>query len=406
MKQDAIIAGVGVTRFGKHTDKKLSDIAHDAILQALNDAGIAPHQIQAAWAGNAAAPVITGQVCIAGQAMLRGLGIGRIPVINVENACATSSTAFQQAASMVTMGAYDIVLAFGFEKLYHPDKSRVFSVFDGCADIENPDSLNSFIINENNDTNGAGKSRSVFMDVYARMARDYMSATGAQAKDFAAVTEKNSLHGSLNPCAQYQNTVTAEEILNSKSIISPLTLLMCSPIADGASAAVIMSPKAARKLGVAKPVRILSSVLASGYDYTHDTEEKLTAWTARQAYELSGVDPQDISCVELHDASSPAELIYYESLGLCAPGDSLRLLHDGETKIGGKIPVNTSGGLVRKGHPIGATGIAQLHELTLQLRGTAGKRQVDGAKLALAENGGGSLGADSAAIVITVLSNT
>ncbi len=402
MKMDAVIAGVGTTRIARHVDRTLSDLAQEAIAQALQDAGIDASAIQAVWAGNAAAPVMTGQVCIAGQAILRGMGIGRVPVVNVENACATASTAMQQAAAMVTLGAYDVVLAFGVEKLYSRDKQKVFSVFAGCADVEHSDALDRFILNDGADAAGAGQSRSVFMDIYARLARDYMARTGATARDFAAVSAKNSFHGSLNPNAQFRDVLTIDDVLAAPLIVAPLTLTMCSPLADGASAAVIMSPRAARELGVRKPVRILSSVLASGYDY-EEGSEKLTAWTARQAYEAADVGPSDVNCVELHDASSPAEMIYYEALGLCAPGEGVKLLADGHTRIGGRVPVNTSGGLVRKGHPIGATGLSQIHELVLQLRGDAGPRQADGAQIALAENGGGFLGEDSAAIVVTLL---
>lgn len=402
MKMNAVIAGVGTTRITRHLDRSLSSLAHEAIAQALEDAGIEASKIQAAWAGNAAAPVITGQVCIAGQAILRGIGIERVPVVNVENACATASTAMQQAAAMVTLGAYDVVLAFGVEKLYSPDKQKVFSVFAGCADVEHPEALDSFILNDGADAGGAGQSRSVFMDIYARLARDYMARTGATARDFAAISAKNSFHGSLNPNAQFRDVLTVEAVLAAPPIIAPLTLTMCSPLADGAAAAVIMSPRAARELGVRKPVNILSSVLASGYDYADGTE-KLTAWTSRQAYEAAGVAPLDVNCVELHDASSPAEMIYYEALGLCGEGEGVKLLADGHTRIGGRIPVNTSGGLVRKGHPIGATGLSQIHELVLQLRGDAGPRQADRARIALAENGGGFLGEDSAAIVVTLL---
>jgi acetyl-CoA acetyltransferase len=403
VQQTAMIAGVGTTQFGKHLERGLSSLAHEAIQAALRDAGIGIERIQAVWAGTAAAPITTGQVCIAGQAILRGLGLGRIPVVNVENACATASTAFQQAASMITLGAYDIVLAFGVDKLYHPDKQRVFSVFQGCADIEHPEALEAFVLLDGQQPVGAGQTRSVFMDIYARIARDYMAASGAQASDFAAVSAKNSFHGSLNPMAQFRKVVTPQEVLAATAIVSPLTLLMCSPIADGASAAVLVSQKAARELGISAPVRVRASFLASGYD-SNGTQEALVPWAARQVYDFAGVSPKELSCVELHDATSPAELIYCEALGLCGPGEAVRMLADGDTRLGGRIPVNTSGGLVRKGHPIGATGLAQIHELTLQLRGQAGQRQVAGARLALAENGGGFLGTDSAALALTVLS--
>jgi len=402
MKQTAYIAGVGVTRFGKHADRSLSSLAHEAITQAIGDAGITLDQVQAVWSGNAAAPIITGQLCIAGQVILRGLGLGRVPVVNVENACATASTAFQQAASMITLGAYDIVLAFGVDKLYHPDKKRVFSVFDGCADLEHPESLAAFVIHDGTAASGAGQTRSVFMDIYARLARDYMAVAGATAADFAAVSAKNSVHGSLNPNAQFLTVVDEQQVLDAAPIISPLTLLMCSPIADGAAAAVLMSEKAVRTLGIRRPVRVRSSVLASGYEIKPG-DPALTTSISQEAYALAGIGPEDVNCVELHDASSPAELIYYETLGLCAPGEGVKLLREGATRLGGRVPVNTSGGLVRKGHPIGATGLAQIHELTLQLRGDAGPRQVGGARVALAENGGGFIGTDSAAIVVSVL---
>ena len=305
---------------------------------------------------------------------------------------------------MVTLGAYEVVLAFGMEKLYHPDKRRVFSVFDGCTDVEHPEQLAAFILNEGSSEAGAGQTRSVFMDVYARLARDYMARTGATAADFAAVASKNSYHGSLNPNAQFRAVVTPQEVLQSPAIVAPLTLWMCSPLADGASAAVIMSPKAARELGVQAPVRILSSVLASGYDVRTGAQQ-LIPWVAGRVYEDAAIGPSDLHVIELHDASSPAELIYYEALGLCAECEGLRLLHEGATRLGGRIPVNTSGGLVRKGHPIGATGLAQIHELVQQLRGRAGPRQVEGARIALAENGGGFIRGDSAAVVMTVLSS-
>jgi acetyl-CoA acetyltransferase len=403
VKQHAYIAGIGITPFGRHLDRSLTSLAHEAVTAAMADADVEASQIEAAWVGTAAAPIITGQVCIAGQAVLRGLGIGRVPVVNVENACATSSTAFQQAASLVTLGAFDVVLAVGVEKLYSPDKAKVFSVFDGCRDVEDSGSLERFLTADGATAEGAGQTRSVFMDIYARSTRAFMARTGATARDFASISAKNSVHGNLNPNAQFREILSEDDVLSSRPVVDPLTILMCSPLGDGAAAAVIMSEKAVRRFGVRKPVRIESALLASGFDPVEGGED-VTDWAARTAYAEAGIDPADIDCVELHDASSPAELMYYGKLGLCAPGEELKLLHDGATRLGGRIPVNTSGGLVRKGHPIGATGIGQLHELTLQLRGDAGPRQVPGATLAVAENGGGFLRGDTAALVMTVLS--
>jgi acetyl-CoA acetyltransferase len=401
VKQTAFIAGVGMTRFGKHLDRSLSSLAHEAIAEAMADAGITAGQIQAAWAGTAGAPVVTGQVCIAGQQILREIGIGRIPVINVENACATGSTAFQQACSMVTAGAYDVALAFGVEKLYHADKQRAMQVFLGCIDTEHPERLQAYVNDGRPPVSGEERPRSLFMDIYARMTRDYMARSSATARHFAMVSAKNSRHGNLNSRAQFGNVVTIEEVLAAPMIADPLTLTMCSPIGDGAAAAIVVSEKFAREKGL-KTVRVRSSLVASGFDEAKDGAG-LVEWAAEQSRASSGIAMKDVNCVELHDATSPAEMMIYEALGLCAPGEGPAFLESGATEVGGRVPVNTSGGLVRKGHPIGATGLSQIYELTQQLRGRADKRQVEGARIALAENGGGFLGHDGAAIVMTVL---
>lgn len=307
---------------------------------------------------------------------------------------------------MVTLGVYDVVLAFGMEKLYHADKERPMAVYAGCVDTERPELLDHYLVGDLSLQERADAPidrRSLFMDIYARMARDYMAASGATQRDFALVSAKNSKHGSLNPNAQYREVLTVEEVLAARSISPPLTLPMCSPIGDGAAAAVIVSPRMAAELGLASPVQVRSSIVASGFDVAAGAQG-LTATVSRQAYEEAGIDPRDIDCVELHDATSPAELIYYETLGLCGPGEGPSFLASGATSLGGRVPVNPSGGLVRKGHPIGATGLGQIHELVQQLRGRCGVRQIEGAKLALAENGGGFIGTDAAAIVMTVLS--
>lgn len=401
MKQNALIAGVGMTRFGKHLDRSLSSLAHEAIDAALRDAGLEPGDVQAAWAGAAGAPIMTGQTLVAGQVILRKLGMGRIPVINVENACATASTAFQQACTMVTMGVYDVVLAFGVEKLFHPDKERTFAVLGGAIDTENPGELQDFVAEGQPEGNPA-KARSLFMDIYARMARDYSALSGATSAHYARVSEKNSLHGSLNPLAQFRGRLSVAEILAAPMISSPLTLPMCSPIGDGAAAAIIVSPRFVRERGISMPVKVLSSLLASSFDPLPN-EPGVTEWAAMRAYDHAGVEPSDVGCVELHDATTPAELICCEALGLCGKGEGPALLESGATTLGGRVPVNVSGGLVRKGHPISATGLAQIHELTLQLRGRAVGRQVDGVRVAVAENGGGFLGRDAAVVAMTVL---
>jgi acetyl-CoA acetyltransferase len=410
MKSDAIIAGVGMTTFGKHLDQGLKAIGGEAVTAALADAGITGDELDAAYVGNAAAGLVTGQESIRGQVVLRGIGLGKLPVINVENACASASTAVHQAAAMVTAGLYDCVLALGVEKLYHEDKRKSFAAFSGAVDVE---VLQEFMagLKEQADSagassasSGAGEKRSMFMDIYAAVARRHMERYGTTAEQFAAVSAKNSRHGHLNPRAQFRSELTVEEVLAEPMIAEPLTRPMCSPIGDGAAAVVLVSPERARRMGIDKPVRIRSSVLRSGWDRGPD-EEDLARLCAREAYEEAEIGPADLTHIECHDASAPAELIAYEALGLCADGESGRLVDSGATTIGGLVPVNTSGGLLRKGHPVGATGIAQIVELTEQIQGRSGDRQVEGASIGLAHNGGGTIGTDAAALCVTIVSN-
>ena len=408
MSSKAYIAGVGMTAFGKHADRSLKSLGAEAIQDALADAAISPAAVNAAYMGNAAAGVITGQVCVPGQVILRDLGIGGIPVINVENACATAATAFQQAVAMVESGAADIVLACGVEKLFSEDKLKTFSVFTGAVDVDRMDDVSELISNRMRaagvePTAGAGTSRSLFIDIYVTWALAHMQRYGTTREQIAAVSAKNSVHGSLNPLAQYRGQVTVQDVLSAREVAWPLTLPMCSPIGDGAAAAVVVSEKKARELGMKRMVEVKASLLSSGWDYTAENEETLAARSARKAYERAGLGPQDLDCIELHDASAPSEIMYYEYLGLCEYGEGGQMVESGATTLGGSIPVNTSGGLLRKGHPIGATGLAQIYELVLQLRGEAGHRQVEGAQVALAENGGGFIGTDAAAMAMTIL---
>jgi acetyl-CoA acetyltransferase len=372
MQFNAVIAGVGMTHFGKHMDTGLKALGAEAVKSALADAGIEQDALQAAYVGNAAAGLVTGQESIRGQVILRSIGLGRIPVVNVENACASASTALHQACAMVTGGLYDLVLALGVEKLYHPDKKKSFGAFSGAVDVEAMQAImeglrkNAEAGGAKSASSGAGEKRSMFMDIYAAMARGHMEKYG------------------------------------TPMIAEPLTRPMCSPIGDGAAAAVVVSEKKARELGIDRPVRVVTSVLHSGWD--HGIEEMGTVeLCAREAFEEAGVGPEDLDVVECHDASAPAEVSAYESMGLCPKGEGGKLIDEGTTRLGGRVPVNTSGGLLRKGHPVGATGIAQIVELTEQLQGRSGERQVEGAKVALAHNGGGTIGTDAAAMCVTIL---
>jgi acetyl-CoA acetyltransferase len=404
MKLNAIVAGVGMTRFAKHPDKGLKELGREAIEKAVADAGLVLADVQAAYVGNCAAGLVTGQESVRGQVILHAMGVGKIPIVNVENACASGSTALLQACVMVTSGLHDVVLALGVEKLTHPDKMRSFAAFAGAMDI---DELNEMLADlakrSSGEEGGAGQNRSMFMDVYAMAARAHMERYGTKKEHFAMVAAKNSFHGSMNPRAQFRDAMTVEQVLTDRVIVEPLTRSMCSPIGDGAAAAVVVSARKARELGIAKPVRVVTSVMHSGWN-RRDGEPDTVELCASEAYEEAGIGPRDVSVIELHDASAPAEIMSYEALGLCARGEGGRLVESGATRLGGRIPVNTSGGLLRKGHPVGATGVAQVVELTEQLQGRAGDRQVEGARIGLAQNGGGKKGNDAAAMLVTILS--
>ncbi|MBV8348524.1 MAG: thiolase family protein, partial [Mycolicibacterium sp.] len=282
-------------------------------------------------------------------------------------------------------------IVVGAEKLTHPDKAKSFAAFSAGYDQEEPPSA----------AQQGGSTGTVFMDIYAQLTRDYMARSGATEDDFAAVAVKAHDHGRLNPKAQYGDPVTLQQVLDSRMISDPLRLLMCSPISDGAAALVLATARGLQRLD-ADPVRILATALVSGRDRL-DGDRTAVQRAAGAAYQEAGIGVGDVDVVELHDAAAPAELIVTEELGLCAPGEGPHLLRSGVTALGGKTPVNPSGGLLSKGHPVGATGCAQLVELTDQLRGRCGSRQVDSARIALAENGGGFLENDAAAATVTIL---
>lgn len=386
----AVIAGVGMTPFGKFFERNLKSLSEEAVAKALSDAGIGASDIECVYFGNAAAGVVTGQEMIRAQSSLRNTGLAGRPMYNIENACASSSSAFNLARTAVVAGQYDCVLVVGAEKLTHEDKRVSFSAFARGVDLD--ESLPPGI--------GSGNG-SVFMDIYAAKTRKWMASAGAETSDFARVCVKSRLAGSLNPDAQFHVPTTIDEVLGSRMVSEPLTLFMCSSIGDGAAAIVVCSEAFARKHGI-KPVFVDASSIVSAPGVP---DAELVAVTAsRMAYEEAGIGPKDLHVVELHDASAPAELIHYENLGLCEPGGAMQLIRSGDTGLGGRISVNPSGGLLSRGHPVGATGAAQLIELTNQLRGRAGKRQRPGAKVALAENNGGQLAGDSAVAVVTILS--
>jgi len=401
MRVNAIVAGVGMTRFGKHLDKSLKQLGGEPVLEAVEDAGIELSDIEAAYVGNCAAGTVTGQESIRGQVILSSIGLGRIPILNIENACGSGSTALNQACMMVSAGYYDVALVVGVEKLFHENKAITYSAFSGAVDVEERDKFIAEITAGQSE--GSGESRSMFVDFYGVMAREHMRDYGSTPESFALVSSKNSFHGSLNPRAQFREVMTVEEVLAQPMISEPLTRPMICPVADGGAAAVIVSERKARQLGIEKPVLIVSSVVHSYFDHPEGAEENVSSICIDEAYHEAGVGPEDLDLIELHDSSAVTEILVYEGLGICEPGQSVKILHDGDTRLGGRIPVNTSGGLLRKGHPVGATGVAQILELTYQLQGRAGKRQVEGAKVGLAHNGGGTINGEVAAMNINIL---
>jgi acetyl-CoA acetyltransferase len=384
--RDVIVAGVGMTPFGRFPDTSVRTLAEQATRDALADAAIEARDVGMVFFGNAMAGLITDQEMIRGQVALRHTGLLGRPLINVENACASGSTAVHLGWLAVASGQVDVAIAVGAEKMSHPEKARTMSALATAIDLE--------------ESRGQGSTagHSLFMDIYAETARAYMEESGATPEDFAAVAVKARRFGSRNPRAQYRDPLTVADVLSSRSISPPLTMLMCSPTGDGAAAVVLTaadhSPRPDRPA-----VGVLASVLVSGSDDQRPSIERAVG----RAFEVSGIGPDDLDVVEIHDAAAPAELTGYEAIGLCAPGDGPKLLAGGETDLGGRVPVNPSGGLLSKGHPVGATGCAQIVEVTEQLRGASGDRQVDGARIGLAQNGGGSLGTDAAAMSITIL---
>lgn len=384
----AVIAGVGITRFGKFPELRLRDLVAEAVSAALSDAGLGTDSVDAVYFGNAASGLLTGQEMIRGQVELQPAGITGVPVFNIENACASSSSALHLAWLAVASGAHEVVLAVGAEKMTGIPKAAVFRALNGALDVETVE------LEEEAD------GRSPFMDVYADMTRRYQEHSPATPEDFALVAEKNHRNGLLNPIAQYGQDLSVDQVLRSRAISGPLTLYMCSGIGDGAVAAVVSTPRSARN-ATNRPVEIRASVVLSGLPGARGGGAVTRA--AGEAYEAASIGPDDVDVVEVHDAVAPAELMAYEELGLAPPGEGPALLRSGATRIDGKIPVNPSGGLLARGHPIGATGLAQVHELVTQLRGLAGARQVTGARVALAQNGGGYLNGDIGAESIHIL---
>lgn len=372
------VIGVGSTLFGKFRDVSLEELGRQAAEAALEDAGMDFKEIEVVCCGN-----VYGGMCTA-QAVGKELGLADLEMMNVENACASGSTAFNFIHRIVASGECDVGLAFGVEKMTSLAPAQLAP----------------------SDSDLDGKMGLLFPAFFALIMRRYLDKYGISMEQVAGVSVKNRHHGCLNPYAQYKDEITTEDVLNSKMIADPITLLQCCPNTDGASAAIICATNLVQK-HPSIPIEIAASVIRSG-DFQWRQKDlsfsDLTYKTALKAYEIAGLDPRDIDVCELHDAFASNELMHYEELGFCNPGEGGKLIESRETYLGGRIPVNVSGGLLSKGHPLGASGIGQIAEIVWQLREQAGERQVEGARVGLAHMVGGAVtGLESGSCGVTIL---
>lgn len=380
MKQPIYISGVAMTPFGRH-DGSMQDLAQRAVADALADANIRQEAAQAFYAANVFGGMVLGQV------LLRDMGVTGPAIYNVENACASGATAVHLACHALEAGRYDTVVVLGAEQLT--------ALGGGALPLQRNDYMTAMY----------ARAGLTLPSVYAMRATRYLHEFGVAPDVLAEVAVKNRRHGKLNPYAQTKSETSVDEVMNSRMVFDPLTLLQCCPSSvDGAAALVLTTKKPERR---AKPVRVLASVVQSGRQETGFDDilaAEITTRAAQLAYREAGVMPSDLSMVELHDAFTIAELIYYQALGLCKRGEAHELLRSGATALGGRVPVNPSGGLLAKGHPLGATGVAQMVEAVWQLEGRAGERQIAGASLALTQcTGGGIAGVDHAASAVHIL---
>ncbi|MGC9325437.1 MAG: thiolase family protein [Desulfomonilia bacterium] len=416
MGDGVYIIGVGMIKFGKYLDRSVKQLTGEALEHVLKDCNLKQDDIQAAWFSNSAWGGYEFQHCIRGQVALSANGLQGLPITNVENACAGASTALHSAWMSIKAGVYDCVLALGIEKLYSDDRAKVMEGFISGTDVEVTRALIA-AFQEQERKRKEEKARlhgeepskdkkgghSAFMDFYAMGARIHMERFGTTQRQLAVIAAKAHNNSTLNPLAQYTFPMTVEEVMADREVSWPLTRAMCAPIGDGAAAAIICSEAYLKKQALSRAIQIRASILMSG---KREGENDICDRASNAAYDAAGVGPEDIHVAEVHDATSFGELYQTEQMGFCGIGDGGPFAESGATAIGGKIPINPSGGLMARGHPVGASGLAQIYELVTQLRGEAGKRQVQGCSLALAENGGGFLGVGEAAMAIHILEKT
>jgi acetyl-CoA acyltransferase len=399
---DAYVVGTAMTQFTSRS-QGLVDMTERVVAGALADAGLSADRIGVVFLGNAAAGLIQGQEMIRAQVLLQATALAGKPMINVENACASSSTAFHLAANAVACGQVDAAIAIGVEDMSHPDRLRTFGALAAATDtVRRPEmfAMVDALALRAHDVNAQPLTASPLMAHYAAQGAQFLQQFGGSPRDLAEVVVKSRANGSLNPKAQIRRRVSVQEVLDDTMIAAPLTRSMCAPVSNGAAAVVVVSQALCRQIG-AMPVRVLGLGMASRDPRSPAMPSQVAAG---RAFEAAGVGPDEIDVAELHDAAAGAELVLMEAVGLCGPGQAIDLVRAGATGLEGKLPVNPSGGLLSRGHPLGATGCAQLVELTDQLRGRCGARQVSSARLGLAQSSGGVLADSEAVAAVSILS--
>ena len=404
--RDPVVLGIGMTPFGRHLDKTHTDLAQAAVRLALADAGIEPGAIDLAVYANVVQGFFAGEMSIPGEYALRPLGIEGVRAVNVEAACASSTVGFQIAVDYVRAGLAEVALVVGVEKLYTPDRAKRFAVFQQPLDAE---VARAYLARSEGmlapvPERAAASGPNIMMDAYAAQARLHMATYGTTARQIAGVAAKNHAHSVHNPLSQYREAMSIDEVLAAAPVAWPLTAPMCAPISDGAAAAIVCTAERARQLGNSRAIRVRAADSRTGRERAPDDyANHVSRLVATRVYEAAGIGPDAVDLAEVHDASSSGEIVQCEAIGLCAPGRGGPDAEAGATSLGGRLPINVSGGLVSKGHPLGATGVGQLHELVTQLRGESGERQVEGARVALAENSGGFYGVEDGMSAITLL---
>ncbi len=412
--KDVYVIGAYSTRFKKWPDKSGKELTRDALVGVLEDAGLdEANMIESAFFSNCGMGVIWDQDLVRGHCMFapmveEGLFPERVPIFNVEGACATGSMAFHLAWKDILSGLHQVSLAIGMDKFYHDDMNRVMEAFQHGIDREDKETLMKeyhAVAEECGRTFDFGPGRSIFMDTYAMQACWHMWKWGTTQEQIAEGASKNHYHGSLNPKAQYQFEVPVQKVLEDYEVSYPLTRSMCSPIGDGAAACLLCSESFLKGLPSEvqeRAVKVRASAMTAGR-HRPIADPSLSKWAADKAYALSGLGPGDIDVAEVHDATSFCEIYQVEMMGFCPMGKGGEFVGSGQTALDGRIPVNTSGGLVSKGHPIGATGLSMMYEIANQLRGEAGPRQIKDARVGLIENGGGVISVEEFACGVTIL---